>query len=97
MRKMVVIGLISLALAASPAPAFAAWGTPAPSWFHHSCASPGARFTNAAYCDARLARTAVRRTGHHHTGHHHADTKPKTQSQSNSYENQFSSFGGGDG
>ena len=97
MRKMVAIGLINLVLATSSAPAFAAWGVPAPSWFHHSCASPGARFTNSAYCHASLARNAVGRTGHHHTGRHHADTTPRAQSQSHSYENEFSSFGGGSG
>lgn len=97
MRKMVVIGLITLALATSSAPAFAAWGLPAPSWFHHSCASPGARFTNAAYCHARLARTTVGRTGHHHADATPADAKPKAQSQPNSWENQYNSYAGGNG
>lgn len=103
MRKVVVISLINLALATSSAPTFAAWGPPGPIWFRHSCASPGARFTNARYCNARLARTAIG-----YTAHHRADTKsaerkpkaqpiaqPKVQNQNNSY--QYNSYLGGGG
>jgi hypothetical protein len=42
-------------LAGATTTAFARWGTPAPTWFAHSCASPGARLHNANYCAAKSA------------------------------------------
>lgn len=52
--RAVIISIVTLAaLAGATSPAFARWGSPAPSWFAHSCASPGARVANAAYCSAK--------------------------------------------
>jgi hypothetical protein len=55
-QKIAMIGLIGLTLAASASSASAAWGSPAPSWFRYTCASPGAHFANHAYCKAPFAR-----------------------------------------
>ena len=54
MQKLVMAGLIGLSLSAPATSAFAAWSSPTPSWFRHSCVSPGARFTNHAFCKEKF-------------------------------------------
>lgn len=55
MKKFVMSGLIGLSLAASATSASAAWGSPAPLWFRHSNASPGAHFAHQARSNESFA------------------------------------------
>ncbi len=58
--RAVIISIVTLAaLVGATSPAFARWGSPAPQWFAHSCASPGARFANAKYCSPKTKSIAT--------------------------------------